>query len=108
MGPVTFPSLTYLSLLGVRGLKPYVNAPRLVTYHENGFMADEPFNTSLPSLVEYGVYNPNASNSDPAKLHLYFPNVLRLAIRAGELVLLSFFTSLANQPHSLLALHCKQ
>ena len=35
-GPLTFLSLTYLSLFRVRGLKPHVNAPRLVTYHESG------------------------------------------------------------------------
>jgi len=103
-GLLNFPFLTYFSLFGVRGLKAHVNAPRLVTYHEGGVLARESFNTSLPSLVEYGVRYPNASNSDPAKLHLSFPNVQRLAIRADEAVLLSFFTSLANQPHSLPAL----
>ncbi len=102
--PLNFPSLTYLSLYGVRGLKPHVNAPRLVAYHEDGYMADESFNVSLPSLVEYGVYNPNASNLDPTKLQLSFPNARRLAIRADGPVLLSFFISLANQPHLLPAL----
>ena len=103
-GPVTFPCLTYLSLSGVRGLKPHVNAPRLVTYHEEGLMADESFSISLPSLVEYGVFHSTASNLYPAMWHLSFPNIQRLAIRAVELVLLSFFTSLANQPHLLPAL----
>ena len=103
-GPVNFPCLTYLSLSGVRGLKPHVNAPRLVTYHEEGFMARESFSISLPSLVEYGVYRSTPSNSDPATWHLSFPNVQRLAIRAGRSVLLRFFTSLANQPHILPAL----
>ena len=103
-GPVTFPSLTYLSLLSVRGLKPHVNAPRLVTYHEEGYMARESFNLSLPSLVEYGLYHPTARDVDPATWHLPFPNIQRLAIRADDLVLLSFLTSLANQPHSLPAL----
>ena len=104
-GPVTFPCLTYLSLLGVRGLKPHVNAPRLVTYHEEGFMARESFSISLLSLVEYGVYRSTPSNSDPATWHLSFPNIQRLAIRAYRSVLLRFFTSLANQPHVLPALH---
>ena len=103
-GPVTFPCLTYLSLLGVRGLKPHVNAPRLVTYHEEGFMAGESFNMSLHSLVEYGMYLPTAREADPATWHRSFPNIQRLAIRADDLVLLSFFSSLANQPHSLPAL----
>jgi len=102
--PLAFPSLIYLSLFGVRGFKSHVNAPQLVTYHEGGALAGESFNVPLPSLVEYGVFHSNASNSDPAKLHLSFPNIQRLAIRAGETVLLSFFTSLANQPHILPAL----
>ena len=88
----------------MRGLKARVIAPRLVTYHEGGILANESFNTTLPSLVEYGVFDPNASDSDPTKLNLSFPNIQRLAIRAEELVLLSFFTSLANQPHLLPAL----
>ena len=103
-GPLSFPSLTYLSLFGVRGLKARVIAPRLVTYHEGGTLASESSNIILPSLVEYGVYYPHASDSDPTKLNLSFPNIQRLAIRAEELVLLSFFTSLANQPHLLPAL----
>ena len=103
-GPVNFPCLIYLSLLGVRGLKPHVNAPRLVTYHEEGRMAGESFNLSIPSLVEYGIYGPTASSSDPAAWHLSFPNIQRLAIRADDLELLSFFTSLANEPYSLPAL----
>ena len=86
------------------GFKPHVSPPRLVTYHEVGFLARESFKISLPSLVEYGVYKPNASHLDPSKLHLSFPNMQRLAIRAEEPVLLSFFTSLAKQPHLLPAL----
>ncbi len=101
-GPLTFPCLTYLSLFGVRSLKPHVNAPRLVTYHE-GYIGESP-DISLPSLVEYGVYHASASSLDPATWHLSFPSIQRLAIRAGEPVLLSFFTSLANQPHLLPAL----
>ena len=104
LGLVTFPSLTYLSLSGVTGLKPHVNAPRLVTYHEEGLMADESFSIPLPSLVEYGVYHSTASDSYPAMWHLSFPNIQRLAIRAADLGLLSFFTSLAKQPHVLPAL----
>ena len=102
-GPVNLPSLTYLSL-GVKGMKSHINAPRLVIYHEGGVPARDSFNISLPSLVEYGVFYPKAGDSDPAKLHLSFPNIKRLAIRADELVLISFFTSLANQPHLLPAL----
>ena len=103
-GPVTFPFLTYLSLSAVRGLKPHLNAPRLVTYHEARFTVDESFNTPLPSLVEYGVSYTFTSSSDPAVWHLSFPNIQRLAIRADNHVLLSLFISLANQPHLLPAL----
>ena len=103
-GPVTFPCLTYLSLSGVWGLKPHVIAPRLATYHEEGLMTGQSFNISIPSLVEYGMYFPTPSSSDPVTWFLSFPNIQRLAIRADEVVLLSFFTSLANQPHSLPAL----
>ena len=106
-GPVTFPSLTYLSLYDVMDLKPHVNAPRLVTYHESGVLAGQSFNTSLPSLVEYGVcygYSRGSNGPDLATWLLYFPNIRRLAIRADDLELLSFFTTLANQPHFLPAL----
>ena len=99
-GPLNFPSLTYLSLFNVRGLKPHVNAPRLVTYHE-GEIRGESFNTSLLSLLEYGVHHVPAGRLDPAAWHLSFPNIQRLAIRAKELVILSIFSSLANQPHLL-------
>ena len=104
LGPVTFPSLIYLSLFDVRGLKPHVHAPRLVTLHESGVPAGESFNTSLPSLEEYGVYHPDAGTSDLATWHLYFPNIQRLAIRADEVVILSILSSLANQPQLLPAL----
>ena len=103
-GPVIFPSLTYLSLFAVEGLKPYVNAPRLETYHEGGDIVGEPFNIPIPSLVEYAVCHTPTSSLDPAAWHLSFPNIQRLAIRAKELVILSSVTSLVNQPHLLPAL----
>ena len=97
-GPVTFPSLTYLSVWATSGLTPHINTPSLVTCHDNGDLVNRSFNIPLPSLVEYGIYQPR---SDPAKWHLPLPNVQRLAIRAGQRMLLSFFTTLANQPHVL-------
>ena len=100
LGPLTFPSLTYLSLFNVRDFKPHVNAPRLVTYHE-GDIRGESFNNPLLSLLEYGVHHLSTGSLDPAAWHLSFPNIQRLAIRAKEVVLLSIFTSLANQPHLL-------
>ena len=104
LGPMAFPSLNYLSLYKVRGLKPRMDAPCLVTYHEGGCMLEESFDTPLPSLVEYGVCGLPASYSDPATWHLSFPNITRLALRARQPVLLSFLDSLAHQPHSLPAL----
>jgi len=103
-GPVTFPSLTYLSLCSVRDLKPHINAPCLVTYHESGSTVDESFYIPLPSLVEYGVSYLGASSLEPAEWHLYFPNILRVSLRARDDALLSFLTFLANQPHSFPAL----
>ena len=99
-GPLSFPSLTYLALYNVRGLKLHVNAPRLVTYHE-GEVGAESFNISQLSLVEYGVHHASAGSLDPAVWHVSFPNIQRLAIRAKELVILSIFSSLADQPHLL-------
>ena len=103
-GPVAFPSLIYLSLHNVKGLKHYISAPCLVTYHEGGRTVSESFYTPWLSLVEYGVYNPCISNADPAEWHLYFPNILRLSLRAGPPLLVSILESLAKQPHSLPAL----
>ncbi len=103
-GPVIFPSLTYLSLFDVKGLKPHVNAPRLETYHEGGDIVGESFDISLPSLVEYAVCHTPTSSLDPARWHQSFPNIKRLAIRADEPVILSSITSLANRPHLFPAL----
>jgi len=103
-GPVTFPSLTYLSLYNVRDLKPHINAPCLVTYHESGSTVDESFYIPLPSLVEYGVSYLSTSSLDPAEWHLYFPNILRVSLRARQDVLLSFLAFLANHPQSFPAL----
>ena len=103
-GPVTFASLTYLSLYSVEGLKPHINAPCLVTYHEGGSTVRESFNISLPSLVEYGVSHQVTNSADPAKWDLSFPNIIRLSLRASRRMLLALLTSLADQPHSLPAL----
>jgi hypothetical protein len=102
-GLVAFPSLTYLSLYDVWGFKPRINAPCLVTFHEGGYSASEPFPAPLTSLVEYGMYG-LPSNSDPAEYHLSFPNIRWLSLRASEQVLFSFLDALAHQPQSLSAL----
>jgi hypothetical protein len=104
LGPVAYPSLTYLSLNNVIGLKRHINAPRLVTYHQGGNMGGESFSAPLPSLVEYGVYDPNSGDSDPLELHRSFPNISRLSIRANPPVLISFLSSLSSHLHSLPAL----
>jgi hypothetical protein len=100
--PISFPSLTYLSLYRVIGLKPYIDAPRLVTYHEG--WNRELFSSPLLSLVEYGVFCWCSSESHPARWHSFFPNVLRLSIRTSFAALLSFFRLLSCDPRLLPAL----
>ena len=51
-GSVDFPSLTYLSLYHVSGLKPYINAPHLVTYHESRRSVRE----SFPAPVRFYLF----------------------------------------------------
>ena len=103
-GPMSFPSLTYLSLYNARGLKPYVNAPYLVTYHEGGSNVGESFSAPLHSLVEYGVYGLNSKYSDPTKWHHSFPNISRVFIRADPPVLNPFLDSLSGPSKPLPAL----
>ena len=102
--PVDFPSLTYLSLYDVRGLKPHINAPCIDTYHEGGNTIHESFSTPLPSLVEYGLYGPYFDDSDPAEWHYFFPNISRVAIRTVPRVLIALLDSLSTHLPSLLAL----
>jgi F-box-like len=103
-GPLTFSSLTYLSLYNVRGFKPYIIAPCLVTYHEGEGMGGESFLGPIPSLVEYGIHGLRIDDSDPREWDLLFPNIVRISIRADPSVLISFFASLSGHPHSLPAL----
>jgi len=102
---IDFPSLTHLALFGVRGLKPHINAPCLVTYHESGYTVQESFSAPILSLAEYGVYgtDPNP-HSAATRWHRSFPNILKLSIRAGPPVLISILHSLAGHPHLLPAL----
>jgi hypothetical protein len=99
---ISFPSLTYLSLYAVTGLKPYINAPCLVTYHEWG--STESFPSPVPSLVEYGVLCPGNLDTHPANWHRSFPNMSRLFMPAYLPTLISFCRSLSRDPHSLPAL----
>jgi hypothetical protein len=100
--PIAFPSLTYLSLYAVIGLKPYINAPRLVTFHEAG--GEGSFSSPVLSLVEYGVFCSPFRDANLTRWHRSFPNVLRLSIRAPFPTLISFFRSLSHDAHSLPAL----
>jgi hypothetical protein len=100
-GPLDFPSLTHLALFGVRGLKPNIKVPYLVTYHESGCTLTESFSAPVPSLVEYGVYGTNPCCPDPTEWHRSFPNIERLAMKADPSVLIAVFRSLSRQLHSL-------
>jgi hypothetical protein len=99
--PVDLPSLTYLSLFHVSGLKPYINSPSLVTYHEGGITTDETFSIPLPSLVEYGATRTKPCHSHLTTWHLSFPNISRLSIRGFPSVLTSFLRNLSSHPHLL-------
>jgi hypothetical protein len=100
--PIDFPSLTYLSLYRVFGLKPYINTPCLVTYHEG--WGEESFPSPIPSLEEYGVCSPSRDVKEPSRWHRSFPNMLRLCIRGPPLFVIPVFRSLSDDPHSLPAL----
>ena len=104
-GSIDFPSLTHLALFGVRGLKPRIKAPYLVTYYENGLTVDESFSAPIPSLVGYGVCGIDKSiHSAPTEWYRSFPNIQKLFIRADPSVLILLLHSLASHPHSLPAL----
>ena len=104
LGPVSFPSLTYLSLYNVTGLKPHIDAPHLATYHEGGTTMTESFPTPLQSITEYGVFYQGTIVPDLTKWHPNFTTVSRLSIRAHSPVLVEFLDSLARHPHVLPAL----
>ena len=100
-GPIDFPSLTYLSLWRLTGLKPHINAPCLTTYHEGGGTQDESFSGPLHSLGEYGVYGPGFSYSE---WHHSFPILSRLSIRSVPHILISFLDFFSNHRHLFPAL----
>ena len=103
-GPIPFPSLTYLSLYDVTGLKPHMDAPCLATYHEGGSTMDESFPASSRSIVEYGVVRPRFSAPDLTKWDRDFPNVSRLAVRTDLDCRVGVLECLASHPHLLPAL----
>ena len=102
--PMAFPSLTYLSLFNIYGLKPYIHAPHLLAYHEGGYIAKESFSAPLPSLVEYGRHGLSTGVSDPVEWHHSFPNLSRVSIRSQSHLLIPFLASLSIHPYSLPAL----
>jgi hypothetical protein len=100
-GQVAFPSLTYLSLYYVGGLKPHINAPCLATYHEGGSTEMESFSAPLHSLLEYGVEPSISGDIDITRLHDSFPNITRITIRSYQPRLISFVAALAQHPDAL-------
>ena len=100
-GSMDFPSLTYLSLHRMSDLKPHINAPRLVTYHEFSANAHKSFSAPLHSLVEYGLLALHHYIPDLTEWHNSFPNISRLSIRAGPPSLKSILESLSIHPHLL-------
>ena len=101
-GSLDFPSLTYLSLYDMSDLKPHINAPRLVTYHELAVHSPKSFSAPLHSLVEYGLLGLGSYRL--TEWHSSFPNISKLSIRAGSPDLISFLNSLSIHPHLLPAL----
>lgn len=100
-GPFDFPSLTFLSLYGVRGFKRYINAPNLVTYHEGDIHTiSESFSAPLPSVAEYGRYGSHLGDELRWWPH-FFPNVSKIAIRASAHVTVSLLDHLSNYLSSL-------
>jgi hypothetical protein len=93
-GPVAFPSLTYLSLFDVPGLKSHIIAPCLTTYHESGSDIEprEIFPAPLPSVVEFGVFG---SDLHPIEWHHSFPNLERLSMRSRPRSLISVLYTLS-------------
>ena len=121
-GPLALPSLTFLSLFNVTGLKPHIDAPYLSTYHDGGKSISESFSAPLRSLVEYGIYHRQPDGLtlqvlreygipyqdpyglDPTVWNHYFPNVSRLSVRAPLHILIFVFDSLFGHTHLLPAL----
>ena len=103
-GSVDFPSLTYLSLYDMSDLKPHINAPYLVTYHEYNAKKHKSFSAPVHSLVEYGLLDLNSHRLDLTKWHSFFPNISRLSIRVKPHNLISLLNSLSIHPQLLPAL----
>ena len=99
-----FPSLTHLSLYNMTELKPHINAPCLITYHEYNPNTYKSFSAPVHSLVEYGLVSLDYHRPDLTEWHDFVPNISRLSIRASPPVLISILKSLSFSPHLLPAL----
>jgi hypothetical protein len=95
-GPVAFPSLNYLSLFDVPGLKSHIIAPCLTAYHEFRLNVEprEVFPAPLPSVVEFGVFG---NDLHPIDWHHSFPNVERLSMRSRARSLISVLYTLSRE-----------
>ena len=97
-----FPSLRFLSLYRAKNIKHRMNVPALTTYHESDSMEGESFPVSLPSLIEYGIYQlHDKSPFDVTKLHQCYPNISRLSVCAHPSNVKLFLHSLSGQPTAL-------
>ena len=97
-----FPSLIFLSLFSVKNIKHRMKVPALTTYHESGSMKGESFSVSLPTVIEYGIYQPDdESPFNVTTLHQCYPNISRLSTRARPSNVRQFLHSLSGQPTTL-------
>ena len=67
--PMAFSSLTYLSLFGVLGLKPYINTPCLVTFHDGGSSPPESFSSPEAYQMDFTLY---FETERPLQIPLFF------------------------------------
>jgi hypothetical protein len=94
--PLDFPSLTYLSLFDVYGLKEYIVAPNLITFHQGGWTLRERFREPQRFLVEYGTFGLDIFYADPSELYHEVPYISTISIRAEPPDLISWLRSLSN------------
>jgi hypothetical protein len=97
-----FPSLRFLSLFAVGGIKHRMNVPALTTYHESERLENESFPMPIPTLVEYGIYGlKKESPFNIMKLHQCYPNISHLSVRGSPSDVKRFILSLCGQPTAL-------
>src|SRR5258706_6237228 len=100
-----FPSLSFLSLFGVKNFKHRISVPALTTYHEGYMPEEESFSVPLPLITEYGFFNLLTNQPiNVTRLHQCYPNLSRVSVRARVSIVKAFLHSLSGQPTSLLML----